>query len=606
MGRLVPINIFMNWLTRNTSTGTRPFKVVTAVLLSLPGLIILLLLLDRHREDKRAAEASLRRARAALGSGALNSWPCALDLPRKTTLGDMLRQLGKGEGSRKVTKGKGPQQVLVYHRPVLPDFWTPAPPPPPAPAPQESLWSRVKGFLLSLGERREQQRSQQQQQQQPQEQHGRVAAATQPVAGTSAPVGAHSARNEGRGLGSPMSSLGAIINTLWDVKVQHGGIFKTSVAGLRHRQRVSQLHDGWACELVFNPGRASKPMNLPDADAASLPVRLPFDPSKFNFEKASALDLLFMYEPPAMGGGAEHRALEEAAPGANASHPLACSSRPSSSSTAAILINPYPIGELSGVIAPSVLERRPQDLYGAEEALWIALAFAADASRAAAVAPVSSNAAIAGKGPAAAAAAELGERRSGIRVGYNSVGACASVNALHFQSFLFDLSPDGLLPLERAPRVLVLPPGSGSDEEGGKEKAAAAAAAVKDGVELYKIDGGYPLRALMLRAPTLPLLARAASRCVDALLERDVPHSLLMDGQRFFVVPRQKHAKPLPFAVSPGFPEASGLLLVMAEQDFEDEEKLNADKVWKLWSEDMSVGPETFGDLVKACLWDPK
>ena len=584
------------------------------MLLSLPGLIILLLLLDRHREDKRAAEASLRRARAALGSGALNSWPCALDLPRKTTLGDMLRQLGKDEGGRsKVAKGKGPQQVLVYHRPVLPDFWTPAPPLPPAPATQESLWSRVKGFLLSLGERREQQQSQQHQHQhqQPQEQHGRVATAKQPVVGTSAPVAAHSARNGSRGLGPPMSSLGAIIETLWDVKAQHGGIFKTSVAGLRHRQRVSQLHDGWACELVFNPGRASKPMNLPDADAASLPVRLPFDPSKFNFEKASALDLLFLYEPPAMEGSAQHRALEEAAARANASHPLACSSRPASSSTAAVLINPYPIGELSGVIAPFVLERRPQDLYGAEEALRIALAFAADASRAAAVAPASSNGSITARAPAAAAAlSEAGEWRSGIRVGYNSIGACASANALHFQVFRFDLSPDGLLPLERAPRVLVPPPGLGSDEEGEDDEAAAAAAAgagaAKDGVELSKIDGGYPLRALMLRAPTLPLLARAASRCVDALLERDVPHSILMNGQRVFVVPRQKHAKPLPFAVSPGFPEASGLLLVMAEQDFEDEEKLNADLVWKLWSEDMSVGPETFEDLVKACRWDPK
>lgn len=575
------------------------------MLLSLPGLIILLLLLDRHREDKRAAEASLRRARAALGSGALNSWPCALDLPRKTTLGDMLRQLGKDEGGRsKVTKGKGPQQVLVYYRPVLPDFWTPAPPLPPAPATQESLWSRVKGFLLSLGERREQQRSQQHHQQ-AQEQHGRVATAKQTVMGTSASVAAHSARNGSRGLGPPMSSLGAIIETLWDVKAQHGGIFKTSVAGLRHRQRVSQLHDGWACELVFNPGRASKPMNLPDADAASLPVRLPFDPSKFNFEKASALDLLFLYEPPAMEGSTQHRALEEAAAGANASHPLACSSRPASSSTAAVLINPYPIGELSGVIAPFVLERRPQDLYGAEEALRLALAFAADASRAAAVAPASSNGSMTGRVPAAAAvASEAGERRSGIRVGYNSIGACASVNAVHFQVFRFDLSPDGLLPLERAPRVLVSPPGLGSDE--GEEEAAAGAAAAKDGVELYKIDGGYPLRALMLRAPTLPLLARAASRCVDALVERDCPHSLLMDGQRVFVVPRQKHAKPLPFAVSPGFPEASGLLLVMAEQDFEDEEKLNADLVWKLWSEDMSVGPETFDDLLKACRWDPK
>lgn len=586
--------------------GTRPFKAVTAVLLSLPGLIILLLLLDRHREDKRAAEASLRRARAALGSGALQSWPCALDLPRKTTLGDLLRQLGKDEGARsKVTKGKAPQQVLLYNRRVLPNFWTPAPPLPPAPATQESLWSRIKGFLLSLGER--QPRSQQHSQQ-PQEQHGRVAVAAQPVAGPKAPAAAaHATRNESRGLGPPMSSLASIVATLWDVKAQHGGILKTSVAGLRYRQRVAHLHDGWACELVFNPGRASKPMNLPDADAASLPVRLPFDPAKFHFEKASALDLLFLYEPPAMEGSGEHRALEAAAAaaaaaagaGANTSHPLACSSRPAGRSTA-VLVNPYPIGELSGVIAPFVLERRPQDLNGAEEALRIALAFAADASRAAAMAPASSS------GAAAGAPAEAGERRSGIRVGYNSIGACASVNALHFQFWRFDLSPDGLLPLERAPRVLVqVPVGSegGEEEAGEDEEEKAAAASAKDGVELYKIDGGYPLRALMLRAPTIPLLARAASKCVDALLERDVPHSLLLDGQRVFVVPRQKHAKPLPFAVSPGFPEASGLLLVMADQDFEDEQKLNADLVWKLWSEDMAVGPETFAELVEACMW---
>jgi hypothetical protein len=146
-----------------------------------------------------------------------------------------------------------------------------------------------------------------------------------------------------------------------------------------------------------------------------------------------------------------------------------------------------------------------------------------------------------------------------------------------------------LLPIERAPRVLVptepdLDSGEGS------------------GVEIYQTQD-YPLLALVLRAPTLPALARAGSQCLDRLLEADVPHSLLMDGDNLYIMPRQKNArKPFPFAVLPGFPEASGLLLVMDQDDFEDERRLNADVVWKIWSQDMSLEEGRFQEVVTACV----
>jgi len=74
-----------------------------------------------------------------------------------------------------------------------------------------------------------------------------------------------------------------------------------------------------------------------------------------------------------------------------------------------------------------------------------------------------------------------------------------------------------------------------------------------------------------------------------------------MNGEYLFIVPRQKFHKPLPFAVSPGFPEASGLLLVMDEQDFDSVERLNAGLVWRLWAEDMSLDEKRFDEVVDAC-----
>lgn len=122
-------------------------------------------------------------------------------------------------------------------------------------------------------------------------------------------------------------------------------------------------------------------------------------------------------------------------------------------------------------------------------------------------------------------------------------------------------------------------------------------------VEVYRIKD-YPLRALLLQAPSVGALARAGSRCVDALIERDVPHSLLMNGEQLFVVPRKKfgRGKALPFAVSPGFPEASGVLLVMSAEDFEDPARLNADMVWRLWREELSLEEEGFEDVLSVCL----
>lgn len=409
--------------------GTRPFKAFTAALLVFPAFVILLLLLDRRREE----EASLRRARAALGSGALAAWPCALDLPRKgTTLGDLLALLGT-EGDPPGKKGKkGPQEVLLYHRPFLPRLWTPAPPP----LVHESIWEKIRGFVLSLGERR----GKEQQQPAPATK-GHVRQRRRHTKDDSpAPADNGASSNGTVARAPPMSTLADITGTLWNAKAQHGGIFKTTIAGLRHKQSVAALpeHQGWACELTYTPGRAAKPTNkLPDAAAADLPVRLPFDASRFSFPKASALDLLFLFKPPdlddAEAGEGEHQQT-------NASHPLSCSRDGGLSALErragqdhAVLINPYPIGNLSSVIAPFALQQRPQDLFGAEDALRVALAFAADVSTAAPEEGADGD----GDGQPRRQPQEEQQQEerqhSRVRVGFNSMGACASVNHLHFQ-----------------------------------------------------------------------------------------------------------------------------------------------------------------------------
>lgn len=110
----------------------------------------------------------------------------------------------------------------------------------------------------------------------------------------------------------------------------------------------------------------------------------PFDPAKFNFTKAAVSEVLFAFEP-------------SEAPGPSAFSPAARAGQ----SPSGVLVNVSPIDYGHVLLCPRLLDRLPQQLDGAAVAL--ALRYAREAGS-----PY-------------------------VRVGYNSLGAYATINHLHFQ-----------------------------------------------------------------------------------------------------------------------------------------------------------------------------
>lgn len=126
-------------------------------------------------------------------------------------------------------------------------------------------------------------------------------------------------------------------------------------------------------ELQFNPLRAFRPARHGNAPVEG--IRAPFDAGRFHFDKP------FLRREIIWEGTLRGRA-------------------------AALFYNKFPFADYHGLLVPDLGGHRPQFLEAADFAyLWDL-------------------------------AAELAERMPGFGFGYNSYGAHASVNHLHFQSFL--------------------------------------------------------------------------------------------------------------------------------------------------------------------------
>ena len=172
----------------------------------------------------------------------------------------------------------------------------------------------------------------------------------------------------------------------------------------------------------------------------------------------------------------------------------------------------------------------------------------------------------------------------GLRLGYNSLGALASVNHLHFQFWHYDGFegvPDKLLPLERC---LLQPITSTSP------------------VSTFLVQG-HPVRsvAFSVDANEPEEAARAVHRCARYMLLHQIPHSLIIRGDMVYLFPRKKAHLP-PFAALPGFPEVSGLLIMLREDDFES---VSAELVKKTWEEQVSLDNRAFRRLVANCVVSP-
>jgi hypothetical protein len=145
--------------------------------------------------------------------------------------------------------------------------------------------------------------------------------------------------------------------------------------------RPTELRRAGPWELQFNPLRAFRPARHSGARVEG--IRAPFDPGRFHFDKP------FLRREIVWQGTLRGR-------------------------EAALFYNKFPFADYHGLLTPDLASHRPQFLEPAD------LAYFWDVGTA------------------------LGEKLPGFGLGYNSYGAHASVNHLHFQTFL----RTGPLPIE--------------------------------------------------------------------------------------------------------------------------------------------------------------
>jgi len=257
-----------------------------------------------------------------------------------------------------------------------------------------------------------------------------------------------------------------------------------------------------------------------------------FDPSKFNFTKVGQEEVLFRFEESEEN---KVRYLEKA---------LVLDSP----NVIAINVSPIEYGHV--LLVPRVLDRLPQRID--HDSLLLALHLAAEASN------------------------------PSFRLGYNSLGAFATINHLHFQAYYLALP----FPVEKAPTKRV----SWKSE--------------KSGVKILELCN-YPVRGLVFEGGnTLEDLCNAVGSSCICLQDNNIPYNVLIAycGKRVFLFPQcyaEKQAlgevdqEILDTQVNPAVWEISGHMVLKRKQDFD---RASEDYAWKLLAE-VSLSEERFEEV---------
>jgi len=335
-----------------------------------------------------------------------------------------------------------------------------------------------------------------------------------------------------------------VLRDLWLTKLS-SGVVKYSPWGVQTRKVYDEVG---RFLLRYSPLRATRPSSLESEGqgqgqgaAKLVPVVMPFDASGITFHRFTHGELLFVFGSPPTDGGAfgreevdrvvspphvaclRHRRhhgkawtegggeeprgrLREGDTGRDDLIWLQPGSLPPRRALHAVFANQYPIGPYSGLLTPWVDRDLPQVL--TIPALEVLLSFVAEFSM------------------------------KGWRFGFNSLGAGASVNHLHFQFFHLDPHSQGSLPVERVSQRAI------KRQTGGRNP--------REGTELWVLGfPDWPLRALVYRRLN-PGSAELIGRCAGYLQEMGLPHTLLVAGDRAYLFPRK------PLGVSPHSPHFGG------------------------------------------------
>lgn len=325
------------------------------------------------------------------------------------------------------------------------------------------------------------------------------------------------------------SLLDTVLLALWEECAEQG-LFRYDVTACPTRVLpgiygfVAQLNEGRGAKKRATEFRVDQ-------------VCQAFDPSKFNFKKAYVREVLFQFEPCARGTDS---AFEESARAGRSPN--------------LVVINVSPIEYGHVLLCPRVLDDLPQLVDPGT--VLLALHFAAEAAN-----PY-------------------------FRVGYNSLGAYATINHLHFQAYYL-AAP---LPVERAPVVAM---------QGLKRR--------RDGVRISRLSD-YPVLGFVVEGGSLAEVADVVGSACLAMQAANVPHNLLIcdAGARVFVFPQcyaEKQARGevaaelLDTGINPACWEIGGHMVIKRTEDYD---AMSQDLAWRLLAE-VSLTEEALMDVAFMC-----
>ncbi|XP_013714674.2 GDP-L-galactose phosphorylase 2-like [Brassica napus] len=296
-------------------------------------------------------------------------------------------------------------------------------------------------------------------------------------------------------------------------------------------QRGLFRYDVTACETKVIPGKygfiaqlnEGRHLKKRPTEFRVDKVLQPFDANKFNFTKVSPEELLFQFE---------------------ADMPLDADNSPS---VVAINVSPIEYGHV--LLIPRVLDCLPQRID--HKSLLLALHMAVEAAN-----PY-------------------------FRVGYNSLGAFATINHLHFQAYYLAMP----FPIEKAHSLKI--------------------STTNDGVRISKLMS-YPVRGLLFAGGnSIKELSDTVSNASVCLQNNNIPFNILISdsGKRIFLLPQcyaEKQAlggvssELLDTQVNPAVWEMSGHMVLKRKKDYEG---ATEEKAWSLLAE-VSLSEERFKEVI--------
>ncbi|XP_042485477.1 GDP-L-galactose phosphorylase 2-like [Macadamia integrifolia] len=322
----------------------------------------------------------------------------------------------------------------------------------------------------------------------------------------------------------PVPFLDSLLLGEWEDRMQRG-LFRYDVTACE--TKVIPGEYGFIAQL--NEGRHLKKR---PTEFQVDKVLQPFDGKKFNFTKVGQEEVLFQFEQS-----------EEDEANFCPHAPIDIDHSPS-----VVVINVSPIEYGHVLLIPRILECMPQRID--RESFLLALHMAAEAEN-----PY-------------------------FRLGYNSLGAFATVNHLHFQAYYFAMP----FPIEKAPSRKIT--------------------TFHGGVKISELLN-YPVRGLVFEGGnTLPDLSNAVSGCCICLQDNNIPYNVLISdsGRRIFLFPQcyaekqalgEVNTELLDTQVNPAVWEISGHMVLKRRQDYEEASEESA---WRLLAE-VSLSEERFQEV---------